>query len=630
MKLILLLALALKDLASLVDATSTAPIPSPNVPIASTVPSKKTTRTTGSGIIVTTGSSIRPSGVFTNSTTDASRTTLGSANVDVLPRSSPYIITIGPSITASRGQSGIVIASETIKPGGSAYTAGIVTISLGSSNILKIGGSTTSLPIVIINTPTSTSTATTGRVTSTMTTLPPDVSTKLIHPPSITTNTWITTNEGGHHTIVPALWCQHCAPGGRSGLVVVWNFPKLQWVEFDWPDFPNLPHFHLPCIKIFGVRISGDCPSPQSDEHGGDDDDGDNDNENDKSSTETCSTSTTVRDCKVGCSLSFRTTDSIRSTSTVCFTTMCEQTVGCSLEATTTSTVSTPSSGPVCGLAAATPYNPMKSFSELGASSPLWMQGGTPPPVTKVRSASSASTSASYISCSTQQPDPDQGINSGYCVCAGSTLAFSTTASPPNSCAYTTIPESTIAVSVTKNTITRTALCEVCTYVGAGGQCSSLSNCTPSPTATPSSVAASSTTLVYPTATNLAGGVRIRDTLCYQETGPGYEKFSNEDAKDAADAMRNRGHELSPRQTFAYAESFKNGAGVDVTVAVEWADDQSGCKKQAGYAISGDSCQDAYTNIVNSCVGNAGKGGGWVYDGPSGCILWTMGAPKDG
>ena len=66
----------------------------------------------------------------------------------------------------------------------------------------------------------------------------------------------------------------------------------------------------------------------------------------------------------------------------------------------------------------------------------------------------------SYVSCSTQEPDPDHGIAQGYCVCSSSTFPLSTDASvtPPNYCAYTSpLPASTTSIStITTTTPTTT------------------------------------------------------------------------------------------------------------------------------------------------------------------------------
>lgn len=95
-------------------------------------------------------------------------------------------------------------------------------------------------------------------VTSTMTTIPPGVSLEDFTDFPVTTNIWITTT--GHDsstTIVPVILpCPSCEP------VIVWDTPEIPRVKFKWPKFPELPTFHLPCIKVFGVSVTGQCPKP--------------------------------------------------------------------------------------------------------------------------------------------------------------------------------------------------------------------------------------------------------------------------------------------------------------------------------------------------------------------------------
>ncbi|CAK1362346.1 unnamed protein product [Cercospora beticola] len=72
--------------------------------------------------------------------------------------------------------------------------------------------------------------------------------------------------------------------------------------------------------------------------------------------------------------------------------------------------------------------------------------GTTSRPVTTPR----PSTTASYISCRTQNQQPGQGITRAYCVCDGSTFPQSTATDPPNSCAYTSLPGPSATISITR------------------------------------------------------------------------------------------------------------------------------------------------------------------------------------
>ncbi|KAK6390451.1 hypothetical protein LTR65_005575 [Meristemomyces frigidus] len=90
-----------------------------------------------------------------------------------------------------------------------------------------------------------------------MTTLPPGLSVQDFTDFSITTNIWLTTTgSDSSTTIVPVILpCPTCEPE------IIWDTPEIPDVEFKWPGLPELPPFHLPCIKLFGIVIAGDCPT---------------------------------------------------------------------------------------------------------------------------------------------------------------------------------------------------------------------------------------------------------------------------------------------------------------------------------------------------------------------------------
>ena len=140
-----------------------------------------------------------------------------------------------------------VIAETLTEPDGSTI---ILTVPLGSATITGVETITT-----------DGSTLTVGpvpMVTSTMTTLPAGLSLEDFVDFTITTNIWLTTTgSDSSTTVVPIILpCPTCEP------VIVWNTPEIPWVTFKWPALPELPTFHLPCIKIFGIVVSGQCPSP--------------------------------------------------------------------------------------------------------------------------------------------------------------------------------------------------------------------------------------------------------------------------------------------------------------------------------------------------------------------------------
>ena len=93
----------------------------------------------------------------------------------------------------------------------------------------------------------------TNTITSTRTSVPPDFTGITLPGTTFTTNEWITTTDYDHHTtLIPFI----LIGGGRG--VELWNLPPIPNVDFS---FPNLPEFHLPCIRLFGVSL-GDCTSP--------------------------------------------------------------------------------------------------------------------------------------------------------------------------------------------------------------------------------------------------------------------------------------------------------------------------------------------------------------------------------
>ncbi|KAL8726756.1 MAG: hypothetical protein Q9181_005935 [Wetmoreana brouardii] len=102
--------------------------------------------------------------------------------------------------------------------------------------------------------------------------------------------------------------------------------------------------------------------------------------------------------------------------------------------------------------------------------------------------ATASITPAPTISCTLQNEDPDQGINTEYCVCSGSTfpvLSVGTTATGPDaSCAYTTLnAASTIHPTANLPVVTRN--CQVCTVAVDSEQCTPLAGCTPTAVSTP-------------------------------------------------------------------------------------------------------------------------------------------------
>jgi hypothetical protein len=89
----------------------------------------------------------------------------------------------------------------------------------------------------------------------------------------------------------------------------------------------------------------------------------------------------------------------------------------------------------------------------------------------------------SMPSCTMQNEDPDQGINSAHCICEGTTLPLLTTThitAATQSCEYSSIP--TTGIITTKahlgTATTNTKICQVCTpVVNNEDECSIMKNC---------------------------------------------------------------------------------------------------------------------------------------------------------
>ena len=185
-----------------------------------------------------------------------------------------------------------------------------------------------------------------------------------------------------------------------------------------------------------------------------------------------CSSSTTVTDCSIDCNVELDG----RTLSTSCYSTTCSDNVGCNVypSTTTSETISAcpirapydatfaPGQIPMLGeggyagsvVAQGTLSNPGGTATRTSTSTRTSPSSGTATMSTRTstRTSTSTSTSAdpSYISCSTQNQQPGQGITRAYCVCSGSTFAQSTATDPPNSCAYTSLPGSSQTISISR------------------------------------------------------------------------------------------------------------------------------------------------------------------------------------
>ncbi|KAI8944110.1 hypothetical protein F4801DRAFT_572847 [Xylaria longipes] len=112
----------------------------------------------------------------------------------------------------------------------------------------------------------------------------------------------------------------------------------------------------------------------------------------------------------------------------------------------------------------------------------------TPTVTSFITSTTPAITPAPTVSCWLQNEDPDQGINSRYCVCGNSITApiLDPTLAESDLCAYTTPPTTTMQVSVP--TQTWMSNCQACTLVGGiadDATCTMVDDCTATMPAVP-------------------------------------------------------------------------------------------------------------------------------------------------
>ena len=171
----------------------------------------------------------------------------------------------------------LVSGSNTLTPGATPVTISSHTFSIPTSAAggqMSVDRTLTTLPTQspaispTLSAPLTSYGATTGyeslSVTSTDTVPPANLSTQLVTS-TWTSNTWLTTTVGGKETIVPVLvGCAHC--GGTGGGVIVWNYPPVPDVTFQFPKLPNgdiVDPFHLPCIPTPFIRS---CTSPPVDD----------------------------------------------------------------------------------------------------------------------------------------------------------------------------------------------------------------------------------------------------------------------------------------------------------------------------------------------------------------------------
>ncbi|GAQ10044.1 hypothetical protein ALT_7365 [Aspergillus lentulus] len=183
--------------------------------------------------------------------------------------------------------------------------------------------------------------------------------------------------------------------------------------------------------------------------------------------TNSCSTSQTADICTEY--ISSYSSTGMASSSTITQT-ACRTTTACEVLGTTITTTIT-TNCPACTL-----DPPEAGYTTMPPDTSDTLTWTIPAGDTAL-TGDAASPTPSFISCDFYGQDPDQGITSQYCVCSGSTFEPSTNTivTPANSCAYTTLPTHTIAVTTLTEITTNTAICSACTAVdlseviGSGG-----------------------------------------------------------------------------------------------------------------------------------------------------------------
>lgn len=243
----------------------------------------------------------------------------------------------------------------------------------------------------------------------------------------------------------------------------------------------------LPCIGIcgcigFGCPGGGSCLGPGCGRGGG----------NEASSETPCSTTYTVTDCEVACSV----TNFGTSTTATCYSTTCVTVEACSETGFTTTSETTSFACPWTTALTAAMWTPTDAnglppvLGGGGAFGYTYITGSNAP------TAPSPSITA-LVDCNFFGQDPDNGVTAQYCVCSGSTFPVSTnTADLGNSCAYTSLPSETTSISTIQEVSTFN--CQVCTYAGENAECSMIQGCTP--TTVTSAVTPTETVVVTPSA----------------------------------------------------------------------------------------------------------------------------------
>ncbi|KAK3167159.1 hypothetical protein OEA41_010285 [Lepraria neglecta] len=145
---------------------------------------------------------------------------IGSATM-TLAAAPSHVLTVGDQIFTA-APNGFNIGSTRIFPGSQTVTVSGTHVFLDASSHLQIGSSAVDLGpggFFPSSTTSSTSSLNLDLITSTMTTLPPGFYTEVPTSTTLVGNMWLTTEQGGHSTIVPVV-----------GGTILWNLPEIPHV----------------------------------------------------------------------------------------------------------------------------------------------------------------------------------------------------------------------------------------------------------------------------------------------------------------------------------------------------------------------------------------------------------------
>lgn len=224
-------------------------------------------------------------------------------------------------------------------------------------------------------------------------------------------------------------------------------------------------------------------------------------------------------------------------------------------------------------------------------------------PSTTIPPQSLTSSTPSFLPMTHSFADPDQGVNSAFCQYSSLDYpeSFATIGTSVNPCAYTSLPAPTIPAPTAATTTVSS-----------------------SPSST---VPASATT---PTLSTIDPASAAAETaLCYSTTdGSNHVPFSLSDANTAIHDLCVGSASLDPTVQASVDFTQYPGDGYTITVAMEWATDQTNCGVPAAFDIPNQQYDCAASFEVNTNCMDEGNviGGVWVLNTGAGCVGVTISA----